>query len=130
MQDRLFLEQFEDCSLPKEEFSHRNHVRAAWLFLRRDPLLIAMKKFTEALKRFATANGAAHIYHETITWAYLLLIYERNMESNNVETFEQFEEMNPDLFNREKPILKSYYREETLSSDLAKKQFVLPDKLN
>jgi hypothetical protein len=31
--------------------------------------------------------------------------------------------------DREKPILKRYYREETLASDLARNAFVLPDRI-
>jgi hypothetical protein len=31
--------------------------------------------------------------------------------------------------DRESPILKKYYREETLASDLARKAFVLPDRM-
>ena len=47
MDDREFIERFEDCTLPEDRFHHLDHVRAA---------------------------GKPDRYHETITWAYLCLI--------------------------------------------------------
>ena len=37
----------------------------------------ALGEFSTAIKRFADAKGATGLYHETITWAFLLLIAER-----------------------------------------------------
>ena len=37
---------------------------------------------------------------------------------------------NPDLLQWKDSILKKYYREETLQSDLAKRIFLFPDKAN
>jgi len=36
---------------------------------------------------------------------------------------------NPDLFDRERDILKKYYQPETLQSELAKQTFLLPDRI-
>jgi hypothetical protein len=69
------------------------------------------------------------LYHETITWAYILLIRERMARAEREETWPEFKASNADLFDRERNILKKYYREETLASDLARSTFVLPDKI-
>jgi len=94
MDDAEFLRAFEDHTLPGSAFHHRDHVRLAWLYLRRCPPLEALARFTEGLKRFAAANGSPGLYHETITWAYLFLIRERMAEG---EAFEGFAARNPDL---------------------------------
>jgi hypothetical protein len=44
------------------------------------------------------------------------------------QTWEQFASNNSDLLTWTDSILKQYYRDETLSSDLARKIFLLPDK--
>ena len=127
MNDREFAEAFERCEIPGSEFHHRDHVRLAWVYLRDLPLLDALTRFTTALKRFAAHNGAAGLYHETITWAYLLLIHER-MERNRVDDFAAFETANADLFAWKPSILDRYYDRETLDSPLAKRTFVMPTK--
>ena len=71
------IRRFEDGTLPASEFHHRDHVRLAWLYLDEEPPLAALARFAEGLKRFATRNGVPGLYHETIIWAYLLLIHER-----------------------------------------------------
>ena len=77
MHDREFVDAFERCTLPPDQFSHRAHVRLAWLYLRDGSLLEALPRFVDGLKRYAGSLGASAKYHETITWAYLFLIHER-----------------------------------------------------
>lgn len=127
MDDQDFIRRFEDCTLPGADFHHRDHVRLAWLYLREHPPVEALARFSEGLKRYATANGHDGLYHETITWAYLLLIRERAARAGAGETFEEFAAENPDLLTWRPSVLASYYREETLTSELARRVFVMPD---
>src|SRR4029450_1785516 len=75
--DAALVEGFLDTSLPADAFHHAQHVRCAWLFVRQHGMPGALAAFPAALRRFADAKGATRLYHETITWAYLLLIHER-----------------------------------------------------
>ena len=127
MSDDL-IRRFEDGSLPPSEFHHRDHVRLAWLYLNSEPPLTALTRFAEGLKAFATRNGKAGLYHETITWAYLFLIHERMAKADGNEGWKEFESRNPDLFTWKPSVLEDYYQPETLASDLARKVFVLPDR--
>ncbi|MCI0489626.1 MAG: hypothetical protein L0229_23810 [Blastocatellia bacterium] len=127
MRDEEFLERFEDCTFPKENFHHQDHVRLAWLYLRSHSLPTALVRFSESLKRFASAHGKEGLYHETITWAYVFLIHERMMRGES-GTWEEFARNNPDLLDWKASVLGAYYREETLRSELAKRIFVFPDK--
>jgi hypothetical protein len=128
MTDAEFMRRFEAGAIAGDSFHHRDHVRAAWLFLRHYPVLEALRRFTEGLKRIAAVQGKAGLYHETITWSYIFLIRERIHRMPDGQCWEEFESENADLFDWKNNLLKSYYREETLNSELARRIFVLPDR--
>jgi hypothetical protein len=120
------VRQFESGELA--EFHHEDHVRTAWSYLQVYPVLEGLRRFTVALQRFAAARNQSGLYHETITWAYVLLIHERMKRCGSGETWEAFASRNPDLLDWKNGILKAMYREKTLQSDLARRVFLLPDK--
>jgi hypothetical protein len=122
--DQELIDAFTRCALPPSEFRHREHVRVAWYYLQREPLGAAIARFSEDLRRFATANGAAGVYHETITWAFVVVINERLERTGRERSFAEFAAENADLF--EKSCLLRYYDPSTLASPLAKKTFILP----
>ena len=128
MTDDEFIACFESGRLPNGGFHHRDHVRMAFLYLLRYPPLEALQRFSASLARFATANGKAQLYNETITWAYVLLIRERLARAGRPQSWEQFAAENPDMLTWKDGVLRNYYREETLFSDLAKRVFLFPDK--
>jgi hypothetical protein len=127
MSDDEFLGAFDACSIEPSEFHHADHVRLAWICLRRYPLVEAIERFTVSLKRFAAHHGAANRYHETITWAYLLLVHERMQRGDAEGDWESFRAVHGDLLRWKPSILERYYTRETLASDVARRTFVLPD---
>jgi hypothetical protein len=129
MNDSEWMEAFERCTLPNDSFHHADHVRMAFLYLQKYAPLEALRRFSLALARFAAAHGKPNLYHETITWAFLLLIRERIARSNSPQTWAEFSAANPDLLRWDDNVLKKYYRPETLASELAKSVFLFPDKL-
>ena len=126
-EDIALLAGFEDGSLPVDRFHHAQHVQVAWLFVRRHGMPDAIGVFSSALKRFAIAKGVPNLYHATITWAYLLIIAERQARGP-ADTWENFRAANPDLLAWKPSVLDRYYTAETLWSGLAKATFVMPDK--
>lgn len=132
MTDDEFITSLEDCTLSNESFHHADHVRMAFLYLRRYPALEALQRFSASLARFAASMGKADRYHETITWAFLFIIRERVARAAQQQTWTEFASENPDLLNwKDKDnVLKRYYREETLASALARSTFVFPDKIS
>jgi hypothetical protein len=129
MTDQELIVKFESGSLPANAFHHADHVKMAFAYLLEYPVLEALQKFSSGLKQLAKAQGKENLYHETITWAYLFLINERISRAATALTWEQFANENPDLLTWKGSILKNYYTDETLQSNLAKRIFVLPDKL-
>jgi hypothetical protein len=130
MRDEEFIERFENCTLPGESFHHSDHIRVVWLYLRCYPVLETLNRFSEGLKRFATANGKPNLYHETITWAYVFLIHERRERSEREQSWAEFVATNADLFDWKNSVLKSYYQDDTLRSEIARRVFVFPDRLS
>lgn len=129
MNDNDLLTAFEDCSLPAAEFHHADHVRVAFLYLCRFPAIEAMRRFSEGLKKFAIHNGKPDRYHETITWAFLFLIRERMAKAARPdESWEGFAAENADLLDWKNNVLKTYYSDAMLASDLARTVFLLPDR--
>jgi len=126
--ERELVAAAENCTFPCGGFRHADHVRLAWIYLRERPLLDAIARFASALRRFAAHCGAAGKYHETITWAYMLLIHERMQRDDCGDDWERFCLANADLFHRTPSILERYYATQTLESDLARRIFVLPDR--
>ncbi len=125
--DSRWIEAFEAATLPDGAFHHRDHVRTAWIYLRRLPPATALDRFARGLRRFAEAKGKPGLYHETITWAYLLLIRGHMERDGSEGSFDEFAARHPDLLAWNPSILDSYYRRETLWSDLARRVFVMPD---
>jgi len=130
--EEIIINEFEQGRAPGGSFHHADHIRVAFAYLSQYSLLEALQKFSEALRRFAAAQGKPGLYHETITWAYLFLIRERMMRADHAETWEEFAATNPDLLTwkrEEGGILARYYRSETLGSNAARSAFLLPDNL-
>ena len=127
--DREFIAAFEACRLPPTAFRHRDHIRLAWLYLRNSDLPTAMQSFAVGLRRYAASLGKDGLYHETITFAFLVAVNERMARGSADADWETFCAANPDLFLYPSPLLARLYRPETLKSDLARRTFVLPDNV-
>jgi len=131
--DQEIIELFEQGRAPGGSFHHADHIHVAFAYLSQFPVFEALQKFSYALRRFAIAHGKPHLYHETITWAYLFLIRERMVRAERPQIWEEFAAENPDLLTWEKGtggILAQYYRPETLASAAAQAAFLLPDKVD
>jgi hypothetical protein len=125
--DDELLARFCDTTLPSDAFHHAEHMRAAWLFVRRYGMPDALREFPAALRRFADAKGATTLYHATITWAYLLLIQERQ-ERRPADNWPTFAAANADLMSWKPSVLDTLYAPGTLATELARRTFVMPDR--
>ena len=126
--DPALLRDFEAGSVAPDAFHHPEHVHVTWLLLQRYPALEALRRVSDGLRRLTAAHGLAEKYHETITWAYTLLILERMERGGRDQDWETFAASNPDLLGKGRSILSAYYQADTLNSDLARSIFLLPDR--
>jgi hypothetical protein len=126
MTDEELVRAFEAATLSGDAFPHEAHVRVAWYYLQRHPILMALVRFREALQRFAAAQGKSGRYHETITVAYMLLVADR-LDGSRDLPWPAFAERHADLLARTPSVLSRFYSDEILTSDRARAVFVMPD---
>jgi N-formylglutamate deformylase len=124
--DDELIEGFEAASLAS--FHHRDHVRVAWIYLWRLGLYGALGAVSRGLRRLAAVHGQSAKYHETVSWLYVFVIHER-MAAGHESKWKEFEGANPDLLGSWGAFVARFYKPRTLSSPLARRSFVLPDRL-
>jgi hypothetical protein len=124
--DDELIDGFEAVTLAS--FHHRDHVRVAWIYLRRLGLLEALAAVSRGLQRMAAAHGQQAKYHETVSWLYVFVIHER-MAAGDHATWDEFERSNPDLLAHWGAFVGRYYSPRALRSPVARRSFVLPDRL-
>jgi hypothetical protein len=119
---------FETARLGKSEFHHREHVRAAFVYLsRHSDLAEAAVRFRRALRHFAAAHGVPDRYHETVTWAYLALINERMRAASCADSAELLRRC-PELLDGRALLARHYDVDALLRSGHARELFVLPER--
>ena len=126
MTDQEFLDAFERCTLPKEQWTHSAHIRMAWLYLREQPYEIAITKIREGIQKYNASMGNSIGYHETVTCLYARLVRDR-MRTIGATSWEVFAQGCDDLFDRKSPPSLKYYRKETLELPEARARFIEPD---
>ena len=129
LDDESLVRSFEAGEEPPGGFHHAEHVRVAWWYLRQHPWPAALDRFSTALRRFAAAQGKPGLFHETITTAFVLVINERLDLADRQAPWAEFAANNADLLTWRPSVLSRYYRADTLSSERARRTFVLPDRL-
>ena len=123
MTDETFLRRFEAASL--ESFSHRDHLRVAFAYARRDGVEHAVERAREGLRRFTAAHGQAARYHDTLTTAWARVVGHHAVQATG--DFEAFLAAHPRLLDRD--LLTAHYSRARLFSPAAREGFVEPDLL-
>ena len=129
LSDDALIAAFEGEGFDAGSFRHPQHVRVAWALLQRLPTIEVLERFAAGLRRIAAAAGKPGLYHETITWGFVLLVNERRAAATGEGDWRAFAGRNPDLLAWRPCVLEErYYRPETLWSERARQVFVLPDR--
>ncbi len=97
MEDGELLRQFENLQLPFEQWTHRAHVKVAFLYLRDHPFDEALLRMRRGIKAYNAANKVPESptsgYNETTTHAFLHLIaatmnaYGKEMPTGSADEF-------------------------------------------
>jgi hypothetical protein len=125
MDDDEFITRFENCSIPREQWSHEAHLRMAWIYLTRHPMEQAVDKICSGIRRYNMAvTGSTDQYHHTVTVAFSRLVAARLAPAR---CYADFMAANPDLYASRPPVLASFYSDELLFSERAKKDWQEPD---
>lgn len=124
--DARFRDDFESGAIAPEQFSHREHVRLAYIYLCEGSLEEAYVRTREAILSLLKRN---HIdsakYHETLTLAWLKAVRYFMSKTATADSAEQFIRQNPRLLDSK--IMLTHYSPETLFSEEARAMFIDPD---
>jgi hypothetical protein len=127
--DEAFLEQFEAGLVPLEQWHHEQHIKVAYLYLRRHPFETAVAAVREKIKAHNLAHKVPESptggYHETMTQAWMRLVYLTLCEYGPAESADAFYKNSPQL--SEKKILRLFYSREVFMSPQAKIEYLEPD---
>lgn len=123
MTDEEFIAEFEAYRLPESLFDHAAHVRAGYLYLRRQKFPQAVARMCTAIEGYARSLGRADRYHETITIAFMALIQEHVYRRGDGGGWEEFKARNPELLRKD--ALLAYFPKAVLDSDEARARFML-----
>jgi len=127
MEDSDFLQAFESATLPNDAFHHRDHVRLAWLYLRRDGPEPGSRAVLEGIRHFAAAHGAADRFHETLTRFWIKLVQHLIEAWPGVERFDDLLARFPLL--ADKTIVYRHYSGAALATPAARQGWLMPDLL-
>jgi hypothetical protein len=132
MDDADFLRAFEDCTLPFEQWTHRAHLKIAYLYLSQHSFEEALKRIGAGIQKYNAANkvpeGPTSGYNQTTTHAFLHLVaatMAAYKETHRVSSAEAFCDMHPQLMS--KHVLRLFYSPRRRMDPSAKQAFVEPD---
>jgi hypothetical protein len=127
--DETLLTQFEATTWPLTEWHHRQHIKIAYLYLRQHPFEVAAQKMRAGLLAYNAANhvpdGLDRGYHETMTQAWMRLVYLTLCEFGPSESADAFVDKHTQLLSK-RALLFFYSRDRIMSAE-AKRQFIEPD---
>jgi hypothetical protein len=118
------LERFVRGEIDTSAFPHREHVRMAFEMLRRHDFAETVWHFSRTLRAMAAKAGKPQAFNQTVTIAFLSLIAER-MERDGAPDFAVFVRAHPEMLD--KSALSRWYRPDQLSTEIARRTFVLPE---
>lgn len=127
--DEALLTQFEAATWPLAEWHHRQHIKLAYLYLRRHPLEAAVQRMRAGLLAYNATNhvpdGLDRGYHETMTQAWVRLVYVTLCEFGPGESADAFVDRHTQLLS--KRALLFFYSRDRIMSAAAKREFIAPD---
>jgi len=124
--DGRFVAALESCTLPRDEFGHRAHLRLAWLYLRAEPYESAVWRIERTIRRYASHFGVAEKYHRTITVTWMRLVAAAAAATPDIDRFDAFLRAHEDLMDS--GTLRRYYSADRLATPSARTTLVEPDR--
>ena len=129
MTDAELLRRFESQAITRSEWTHRLHVRMAYLYLRQFAFEEALSKIRSGIQRLNAANSVPEEpqagYNETMTAAWAQIIQTMIVEHGPAENSETFVDKQPQLLCS--TLLRLFYSRAIWSEQDCKTKFVEPD---
>ena len=122
--DGQFLAAFEAGQIANRDFHHRDHLRLAWIQIRRLGLERASDAVTVAIRQFAARHGHGDRYHETMT-RFWLRVVGMGITRHPALPFDDLLAAEPHLLDKNLPY--RHWSRERMGSDEARRQWKEPD---
>jgi hypothetical protein len=127
MTDHEFLQAFAHATLGNHEFRHRDHLRLAWVQVRRLGREQAADAVVAGIQHFAEAHGAPGKYHDTMTRFWIRIVAHCMAAHPEIDDFDRFLEAFPLLLDKGLPF--RHWSRETMLGPAARAAWVEPDLL-
>jgi hypothetical protein len=125
--DLAFQQAFEALKLGADDFSHRAHLRLAYVLLCEESPDAAAERMRGSLLRFLAHLGVGEgKYHETLTQAWIDAVAHFMRRTEAVGSFDAFIENSPALLDTD--VMLSHYAPERLFSEPARRNYLAPDR--
>lgn len=125
--DHRFQISFEACAIAPNEFTHRAHLRLAYVYLAQQDVDDALATMRNAIKRFLAYHEIdAAKYHETLTRAWLLAVRHFMDRAGSTRSADDFLSKSAELLDSK--IMLTHYSKDLLFSADARERFVDPDR--
>jgi hypothetical protein len=122
--DEQFLAAFEAGKIANQDFHHRDHLRLAWIQIRRLGPDLAADTVARAIRRFASHHGHADRYHETMTRFWVRVV---GMGITRHPTLSFDDLLGAELHLLDKNLPFRHWSRERMASDEARRQWIEPD---
>ena len=122
--DDHFLAAFTAGEIANQDFHHRDHLRLAWIQIRRLGLRRALEAVTAAIRQFAAGHGHGDRYHETMT-RFWLLVVATGISRHPTLAFDELLAVAPHLLDKNLPY--RHWSRERMGSEDARQRWVEPD---
>ena len=123
--DDEFLHAFFSAELANSDFHHRDHLRLAWLSVRRHGVMEAENTVAEGIQHFAAVHGHAARYHDTMTRFWVRLVGHAASNRPEIEDFNTFLAAYPMLLDPGLPF--RHWRREAMFTPEARAHWCEPD---
>ena len=125
LSDDAVLHAFEACQLDPAKFHHDDHIRLAWLCIRRYGASAAEAKLLEGIQKFARKAGVPQKFMHTTTIAWTRLVAAVQILNPTANNFSEWIRSHPQLLDRK--LLAKYYSPGRLETPEARSGWVEPD---
>ncbi|WP_425618524.1 hypothetical protein NA78x_002231 [Anatilimnocola sp. NA78] len=129
MNDTELLSRFESQMISRSAWSHRLHVRMAYLYLRQYPFEAAAARIRTGIQRLNAANSVPENpgagYNETVTIAWARIVAMTICQQGPAATSDEFVDRQPHLLCS--TLLRLFYSPAIWTERDCKSRFVEPD---
>ena len=125
LSDDVFVQAFEACQLDPAKFHHADHIRLAWLYVRRHGACGAEVKLLDGIRKFAWHADAPGKFIHTTTIAWTRLVAAAQQNGPTVNNFSEWIQLHPQLLDRN--LLARYYSPGRLETPEARSGWIEPD---